>query len=182
MKNWRIRQAVKTLNQGGVIAYPTEAVYGLGCNPWDDEAVLRLLAIKQRPWSKGLILIAADFNQLQDFIKPVSPTVLKQLEATWPGHVTWLLPASDDTSEYLCGEHDNIAVRVTAHKQTIALCRAFGGAIVSTSANRATMRPAKSIHQVRWHLPDVDYVLAGECAGADKPSQIRDAATGEIIR
>ena len=182
MSNWKIKQAVTTLNNGGVIAYPTEAVYGLGCDPWDPQAVQRILTIKQRPWQKGLILIASDFNQLQDFIKPVSGDILKQLEDSWPGSTTWLLPASSDTPFYLCGAHNTIAVRVTAHPQTVKLCREFGGAIVSTSANIMGHRPAKTVHQVHWHLTDIDYILSGSCSGSNQPSMIKNAQTGEIIR
>jgi L-threonylcarbamoyladenylate synthase len=182
MVSWAIRQTVHTLRQGGIIAYPTEAVYGLGCDPWDEDAVMRLLDIKQRPSHKGLILIASDFNQLTDFIEPLSPEILKRLEATWPGPVTWLLPAKDTTPDYLTGEHDTIAVRVTAHRQTIELCRAAGHALVSTSANVSGSKPAKTIRQVRWQLPNVDTVLSGHCGGATHASQIRDAQTGTLIR
>ena len=182
MVSWAIRQAVHTLRQGGIIAYPTEAVYGLGCDPWDEAAVMRLLDIKQRPWHKGLILIASDFNQLTDFIAPLSPEILKQLEATWPGPVTWLLPAKDTTPDYLTGEHDTIAVRVTAHRQTVELCRTAGHALVSTSANISGSKSAKTIRQVRWQLPNVDTVLSGHCGGATQASQIRDAQTGTLIR
>lgn len=180
--NWRLRNAVLTLEAGGVIAYPTEAVYGVGCDPWNDEALMDLLELKQRPWEKGLILIASDFNQLQDFIQPVSPELLKQLQQSWPGPVTWLLPVRPEVSELLTGEHDTIAVRVTAHPLVRQLCEAFGGAIVSTSANLAGLRPAKNVHQVRWQLPEIDYVLPGALGGASQPSQIRDAKTGAILR
>jgi L-threonylcarbamoyladenylate synthase len=112
----------------------------------------------------------------------VSSAILAQLEATWPGPTTWLLPVSSAVPAYLHGEHETIAVRVTAHQQTAALCRAFGGAIVSTSANSAGKRPARTSHQVRWHLSDVDYILPGQCSGSNKPSAIRNAQTGEIIR
>ncbi len=182
MSSWKLRQAISTLNNGGVIAYPTEAIYGLGCDPWNVEAVQHLLDIKQRPWHKGLILIAADFNQLQDFIAPVSGEVLEQLEATWPGPTTWLLPAAPNTPFYLSGAHSTIAVRVTAHKQTADLCREFGGAIISTSANLTGRRPAKTSHQVRWQLPELDYVLSGSCSGSNQPSTIKNAKTGAIIR
>jgi L-threonylcarbamoyladenylate synthase len=182
MNNWRNRKAVNMLNQGGVIAYPTEAVFGLGCDPWDEDAVMELLHIKQRPWDKGVILIAASFNQLQDFIQPVDAQTLAKMEQTWPGPVTWLLPASEECPEYLTGSHETIAVRVTAHQPTIDLCNCFGGALVSTSANLAGQQPAKFAHQVRRKLPEVDYVMPGSCGGADKPSQIIDAATGNIIR
>lgn len=180
--NWRLRRAVQTLESGGIIAYPTEAVFGIGCDPWNDDALLDLLAIKQRPWEKGLILIASDFNQLQDFIQPVPAEMLKQLQQTWPGPVTWLLPVREEVSELLTGAHDTIAVRVTAHPLTRQLCEAFGGAIVSTSANITGLRPAKNVHQVRWQLPGVDYVMPGALGGASQPSQIRDARTGAILR
>jgi L-threonylcarbamoyladenylate synthase len=182
MDSWRIRQAVKALELGGVIAYPTESVFGLGCDPWDENAVMKLLTIKQRAWEKGLILIAADFNQLQDFIMPVSTEILEQLELTWPGPVTWLLPAQPDIPAYLTGEHQTIAVRVTAHKQTADLCRALDSAIISTSANLAGLPPAKTTQDVRWSFPDLDYVLPGMCSGSDTPSEIRDAQTGNRIR
>lgn len=182
MDSWRIRQAVKALEQSGVIAYPTESVFGLGCDPWDEDAVMKLLTIKQRAWEKGLILIAADFNQLQDFILPVSGKILQNLEKTWPGPTTWLLPAKPEVPEYLRGQHQTIAVRVTAHKQSADLCRAFDSAIISTSANLAGMPPAKTIHDVRWSIPDLDYVLPGLCSGSDAPSEIRDAQSGIRIR
>lgn len=182
MSNWKIKQAITTLEDGGIIAYPTEAVYGLGCDPWHIPAIRKLLEIKQRPWHKGLILIASDFNQLQDFIQPISAEILQQLEASWPGPTTWLLPAATNVPFYLTGKHNTIAVRVTAHKQTVELCRKFGGAIVSTSANLNSLRPAKTAHQVRWKLPDVDYVLSGSCSGENQPSTIKDAQSGVIIR
>lgn len=180
--NWRLRRAVQTLEAGGVIAYPTEAVYGVGCDPWNEDALLDLLEIKQRPWEKGLILIASDFNQLQDFIQPLPADLLQQLQQTWPGPVTWLVPVREEVSELLTGVHDTIAVRVTAHPLTRQLCEAFGGAIVSTSANLTGLRPAKNVHQVRWQLPLIDYVLPGTLGGARQPSQIRDARTGAILR
>ena len=182
MSSWKMRQAVKALKNGDVIAYPTEAVYGLGCDPWNQQAVERLLAIKQRPWQKGLILVAADFNQLQDFIAPLSAEILKQLESTWPGPITWVLPVSDYLPSYLTGLYDTIAVRVSAHQQTADLCREFGGAIVSSSANRASFHPAKTLRQVRWQLPQINVVLSGCCSSSDRPTEIRDAQTGERLR
>lgn len=182
MSSWKLRQAIRTLHDGGIIAYPTEAIYGLGCDPWNIKAVQQLLNIKQRPWQKGLILIAADFNQLQDFIAPVSAEILKQLEASWPGATTWLLPAATGTPFYLTGEHNTIAVRVTAHKQTAELCRQFGGAIISTSANVTGLHPTKTSHHVRWKLPELDYILTGICSGDKYTSMIKDAQTGKTIR
>ena len=182
MSSWKMRRAVSALDQGEVIAYPTEAVYGLGCDPWHEHAVYSLLDIKDRPWQKGLILVAADLNQLDDFIEPIDLDLAIEITGSWPGPTTWVLPAKKGVPDYLRGEHDTIAVRVTAHLQTVALCRQFGGAIVSTSANVAGMPPAKTARQVRWHLPEVETVLSGQCGDSDKPTQIRDGQTGEILR
>lgn len=182
MSSWKIRQAVLSLNQGKVIAYPTEAVYGLGCNPWHENAVYSLLDIKDRPWQKGLILIAANIEQLEDFIEPIHSALAHEIHASWPGPTTWVLPAKKGVPEYLRGEHDSIAVRVTAHHQTADLCRQFGGAIVSSSANLTGKKPAKSSREVRWNLPKIETVLSGQCGGANKPTQIRDGQTGDILR
>jgi L-threonylcarbamoyladenylate synthase len=182
LHNLRLKRAIAALDSGGVIAYPTESIYGVGCDPWDDNALSKILTIKQRPWEKGLIVIAADFNQLQEFIQPLSTDILQQLEATWPGPVTWLLPVKEGVSPLLIGEHDAIAVRVTAHPVARSLCEAYGGPIVSTSANLSGRAPAKQAYQVRQQLPEVDYILTGRLGGADKPSQIRDARTGKVLR
>lgn len=182
MSSWKIRQAVSALNRGRVIAYPTEAVYGLGCDPWHEHAVYSLLDLKARSWQKGLILVAADIEQLDEFIEPINLGLAQEVRASWPGPTTWILPAKKGVPDYLRGQHDTIAVRVTAHLQTAALCSQFGGAIVSTSANKAGRRPAKSSHEVRRCLPEIEAVLSGQCRGADKPTQIRDGQTGEILR
>ena len=183
MTPWQLREAVHVLHDGGLIAYPTEAVYGLGCDPLNADAVLRLLELKQRPWQKGLILIAADQTQLDPYLLPLDDIMRARIEPTWPGPNTWLLPARDETPWWLRGEHDTLAVRVTAHPVASALCRAFGGPIVSTSANLAGKAPAISPLQVRTAFGDqIDYIVHAPLGGADRPTQIRDGRTGEIVR
>ncbi len=183
MTPWQLREAVRVLRNGGLIAYPTEAVYGLGCDPLNEDAVLRLLDLKQRPWQKGLILIAADVEQLEQFLLPLDKTLRDRLEHTWPGPNTWLLPTRGDTPWWLRGEHDTLAVRVTAHYTASALCRAFGGPIVSTSANLAGKAPATSPLAVRNAFGDqIDYIVHAPLGGAERPTQIRDGRTGEIVR
>jgi L-threonylcarbamoyladenylate synthase len=183
MPSQQINEAVRILQQGGIIAYPTEAVYGLGCDPDNNEAVEKLLAIKQRSWDKGLILIAADFQQLRPYLAEVESALKEKILATWPGPVTWLWPANPAVSSLLRGKHDTIAVRVTAHSLAAALCREFGGPLVSTSANLSGKPPTHTADEVRSQLGDqLDYVLEGEIGGLSRPSQIRDAVTGEIIR
>jgi len=178
-----ITQAVPHLRAGRVIAYPTEAVYGLGCDPCNLAAVEKLLRLKTRPASKGLILIAATFDQLSPFILPLDETLQQRVMPTWPGFATWLLPVNSTISPLVHGEHETIAVRVSDHPFVRQLCLAFGGAIVSTSANRMGSPPAYNAQAVRNEFGErVDYVCEGEVGGHSKPSVIRDARTGGIVR
>ncbi len=123
----RLGLAAAWVARGGLIAYPTEAVYGLGCDPENGHAVRRLLALKARPEHKGLILIAADWAQLEPYVRGLGQTAMAAIHATWPGAVTWLLPARRETPRWLTGEHQTLAVRVTAHPLAAALCRQWGG-------------------------------------------------------
>ena len=177
-----LRRAARMLAAGGVIAYPTEAVYGLGCDPLDAQAVGRLLAIKQRPVEKGLILIASHFSQLRPFVQTPTPDIRQRLDASWPGPVTWLLPANPATPRWLRGVHPSIAVRVTAHPLAAALCATFGGAIVSTSANPAGRPPARSALQARIRCPGVDLIIPGATGPLVQPTTIRDAMSGRVLR
>ncbi len=180
---WRLRHAAGLLARGGVIAHPTEAVYGLACDPLNAGAVLRLLDLKQRPVEKGLILVASDMAQLRPFLAPLSDALLARVSASWPGPVTWLLPAREETPSWLRGTHASLAVRVSAHPLTRELCAAFGGALVSTSANPAGRPPARTALRVRRYFDArLDAILAGALGGQARPTEIRDAATGALIR
>lgn len=182
ISRFRLRGIARRLRQGAIIAYPTEAVFGLGCNPHDELAVMRLLEIKQRPVEKGLILIASHWEQLQPLLLPVDAEIRARVEETWPGPVTWLLAARPQTPVWLRGMHESLAVRVTAHPLAAALCDAFGGPIVSTSANASGRPPARTALQARLRCPGVDIVLTGATGGRRQPSEIRDAYTGERLR
>lgn len=180
---WHLRAAIAALDRGGIVACPTEAVWGLSCDPLDERACLRLLALKHRHWSKGLILVAADFAQLEPFVEVPSNNALRRATATWPGPATWIFPASDRTPMWISGDHDGVAVRVTAHPVLRALCRRYGGPLVSTSANPAGREPARSAYEVRRYFRSgVDALLPGALGGLAKPTTIRDAATGHILR
>ena len=161
--------ATQLLHQGGVIAYPTESVFGLGCDPMNRTAVMRLLAIKQRPVEKGVILIADDFERL----------VLNQ----WPGPFTWLLPAAEGVPNWLTGAHESLAMRVTAHPIAAALCRAAGMPLVSTSANVSHRPPARSALQASIRCGgEIDLIIHGDTGGLARPTPIRDALSGETLR
>ena len=182
MTAWRLRLAARAIRRGGLVAYPTEAVYGLGCDPRNPLAVLDLLALKSRPIHKGLILIAADFDQLRPYVTEASPARMAEVRASWPGPHTWLLPARANTPEWLTGEHTTLAVRVTAHPVANALCR-LAGPLVSTSANPAGRRPARDPLTVRRYFDDaLDLVVAGPVDRMRGPSAIRDAASGRLLR
>ena len=178
-------EAAIALQTGGVIAYPTEAVWGLGCDPRNEQAVLRLLAIKQREVEKGLILIASHLDQLRPFLNlaAVPAENLAAVLASWPGPHTWVMPASAAAPRWITGAHDGIAVRISAHPLVIELCNAYGGALVSTSANRAGQPAALTRETLDPAvLEGVDGLAAGETGGLGAPTAIRDALTGAAIR
>lgn len=175
--------ATDALRTGGIIAYPTEAVYGLGCDPADEAAVMRLLALKDRPVDKGLIVIAARVEQLAAFVDTDSLAQYPGLLESWPGPNTWLVPCFESTPAWLRGRYSTLAVRVTAHPVAAALCDAFEGPVVSTSANPGEQPPARDAAGVRDYFPGgVDVIVEGAVGVNDTVSSIRDARTGEQLR
>lgn len=180
-----IDRAVTVLHQGGVISYATEAVFGLGCDPDNKNAVYKLLAIKERPVEKGLILIAASFEQLLPYIDTtaLSEEQLQYALSSWPGPFTWVFPANEETPEWLTGKFTSLAVRVSAHPQVKELCLEFGKPLVSTSANLTTLPPCRTDQEVMKQLGNlVDYILAGDVGSQKNPSEIRDIITNQLIR
>jgi len=177
------QQAVQELRNGSVISYPTEAVYGLGCDPANEQAVRHLLALKQRSPDAGLILIAESFQRFEPYIGSVPEALKQRALATWPGPVTWLFPRAATVPDWLAGKHPAIALRVTDHVVCRELCAAFGGAIVSTSANRSGAAAPRSRSEVEACFPaGLSGIAEGELGGRELPSEIRDLVTGELIR
>ncbi|WP_130620682.1 L-threonylcarbamoyladenylate synthase [Dyella amyloliquefaciens] len=177
--------AAALLRRGGVLAYPTEAVFGLGCDPHDQGAFEHVFALKQRPATQGVLLIAADFSQVERYIdlSAVPSEVLAQVRASWPGPHTWIFPRSPAVPDWVAGAHAGIALRVTAHAPAAALCRAFGGALVSTSANPHGEPPARTAATVEAYFGDaLEGMLDAPVGDQQKPTVIRDAISGAIIR
>ena len=173
------------LRAGGVICYPTEAVYGLGCDPDDHNAVQRILALKQRAEDKGLILIADNFTQLLPYVDESKIPMDKRAEifSSWPAAITWALPAKSSTPKWLTGAHTTIAVRVSAHPVVKQLCQQFGKPLVSTSANIAGQQPEATLSKVKAVFNDqIDFYVEGALGGETKPSKIKDAFTTQLIR
>ncbi|MFC4726593.1 L-threonylcarbamoyladenylate synthase [Coralloluteibacterium thermophilus] len=180
-----IDAAARRLREGAVLAYPTEAVWGLGCDPMDAAAVERLLAAKRRPAAQGVILVAATLDQVAALVDLDALPAERRAAvlAAWPGPQTWLLPARDAVPAWIRGAHPNVAIRISAHPVVRALCLAAGMPLVSTSANRSGRPPAFAREELdAGLLAEIDGLVEGETGGLPAPTPIRDALTGTVLR
>jgi L-threonylcarbamoyladenylate synthase len=183
MNRLALRRAARIVRSGGVIAYPTEAVFGLGCLPRSAAAVGRVLAIKRRSWRKGLILIAATVAQLERYVQLPAEPRRSEVLRSWPGPHTWVLDARPEAPRWITGGRSSLAVRVTAHPLARELCLAVGDALVSTSANVSRRPPHRRLLKLRRDLGrQVDFVLAGALGGLAQPTVIRDGRSGRVLR
>jgi L-threonylcarbamoyladenylate synthase len=184
INRWHLKQAVREIKQGHTIAYPTEAIYGLGCDPFNKQAVEHLLALKKRHWKKGLILIAHSFSPLEKLLLPLDTDLKNRVLSSWEYEVvTWLLPAKPGIPKWLCGQSNKLAVRVTSHPLAANLCELWDKPLISTSANLTGRPAAKTALQVRQTFAEkIDYIIPGNVGGRTRPSEIRDAIAGSIIR
>jgi len=177
--------AVEAYKQGGILAYPTEAVFGLGCDPDNAEAIKKLLKLKKRPQSKGLILLAANYSQLLPYIDDSKIPQGKRFAvlSRRPDGITQVVPKNPNTSDLLTGDFDTIAVRITSQPDVVALCNQVNKPIVSTSANLSGEEPAKTWQELSSQLTkEIDFIVKGNTLGFNQPSTIIDALTGETFR
>ena len=171
------------LASGETIAYPTEGVWGLGCRPDDQQAVEKILLLKGRSWTKGLILVASELDQLTPYIASISEQQSLLLQEFWPGAVTFLITKTDRVPAWISGTSDKVAVRVSNHPTVIELCNELGGPLVSTSANPAGEIAAESAAAVvRYFGTKINYICEGELGGHKGASEIRDLETGALLR
>lgn len=170
--------------QGQLLVYPTEAVMGIGCDPDNETAVYQLLRLKNRAVEKGMILVADTYSRLLPYVNDnaVAPAMRAEIFSSWPGHNTWLLPKSASAPRWITGEHEKIAVRVSAHPVVRELCARLGKPLVSTSANPSGLTPATSLDEAKAYFKDKVVYVEGCVGGAHKPSTIRDCDSGKIIR
>ncbi|WP_044408761.1 L-threonylcarbamoyladenylate synthase [Thiomicrospira microaerophila] len=182
----RIAQAILKLQLGEVIAYPTEAVFGLGCHPFNQQAVEQILRLKQRSVEKGLILVAADPNALSNLTQLYHQAWSEKVLNSWKNPaqaITWVLPKTAACPNWISGEHDSVAVRVSHHPIVKSLCEASEqGVLVSTSANPAGLAPALNCQQIKHYFADQVWCLAGALGGLSQPSQIWDARSDQQLR
>lgn len=178
-----MKEVIRIIQQGGVIAYPTEAVYGLGCDPFNEVAVRRILKLKGRSESKGLILIAASWEQIKPLVLPINPKHLLTVKETWPEPITWLFPARVSVPHWIKGASKKIALRITSHPIAHDLCEQLGYPLVSTSANRAGQGPLRTAEEVQETFGEqLDFIVPGEVGSLEKPTEIRDVLTSKVIR
>lgn len=182
--NLQLQCASRAILQGGVIAYPTEAVWGLGCDPWNQQAVTRILELKNRPIEKGVILVAASVEQIRFLLDPLPEQLQHVAQSYWPGPVTCLLPdIKKQVPVWVRGSHSTIAVRVSEHPVVKALCEGAAMPLVSTSCNPAGWEPALNAQQVRKYFDDqLDEIVPGALGGNQKPSRIIDIVSGKQLR
>ncbi len=179
----QVEQGVNAIKSGGVIAYPTESVYGLGCNPFNQEAVMKILQLKGRLQEKGLIIIASHVQQILPLIKPIAPNDLARALKTWPGHQTWIFPKSPLVPPWISGAFDTIAVRVSAHPIVKKLCDSLNIPLVSTSANHANQEVLPSIKDIKMQFGDkIDAFINAPLGKHSKPSKITVAHTLKQLR
>jgi L-threonylcarbamoyladenylate synthase len=179
---WRLAQAARVVRAGGVIAYPTEGVFGLGVDPWQAAAVARLTALKGRRAARRYVIVAARLADVEPYVRIPGGAPGCEVRASWPGPVTWILPCTDRVPAWLRGPGETLAVRVTAHPLAVALCNRTGP-LVSTSANRAGRPPARDPLSVRHYFHgDIDFLLCGRLGGGAGPTEIRDGRSGRVVR
>ena len=177
------QHTAQVLREGGVIAYPTEAVWGFGCDPFNETAVQKLIDIKQRPFEKGVLLVADSIQRVEPWLKMLDQVIVEKMLATWPGPFTWVVPNNGVLPAIVTGGRETVALRVSAHEGVKQICEAFDGLVVSTSANRSGEDAITSEAEVHCQFGTVlDYIVPGILGGATSPSSIFDAISGQQLR
>ena len=171
------------LRRGGLVAYATRAVFGLGCDPRSAQGLRRLLRLKRRPAHKGLIVIGDSLQRLQRFHAPLTELQRARVISSETG-CTWLLPAGPRAWSLLTGHGRprRMALRVETYVDALQLCRSLRMALVSTSANRAGQRPVKTTRECLRQFGGQVRVLPGRVVPRARPSTIIDVVSEAIIR
>lgn len=170
------------LNQGGIVAYPTESCFGLGCDPSNKQAIKKILKLKQRDQSKGLIVIGTSVKQLRPLLGHLSMQQFAKLRANWPAALTWVCPASEACHPALTGGRGTIAVRVPAHKGARILCKLTNMPLVSTSANLSGRKSIKTWQAAQRKFGGRVKIIHGKIGHYRRPSQVRDLKSNQVLR
>ncbi|WP_343188142.1 Sua5/YciO/YrdC/YwlC family protein [Buchnera aphidicola (Ceratoglyphina bambusae)] len=167
-----------------VIIYPTDSVFGLGCDPESKKAVMSILKIKKRNINKGLILISSEYDQIKKYIskKNIPESNINKFYKLWPGPFTLLHPANKNVPIWIRGNSKFVALRITSNKYIKKICKNFGKAIVSTSANLSGFNPCKNKKDIKLQFGNKIYIMNGYVDHSKKPSSIINIINGEYIR
>lgn len=182
MSPWALNRLTRALAAGAIIGYPTDTIWGFGCDPLNPTSVARLLQIKQRPVEKGLILLTSKLEYCEPFIR-LDPDQRSTVQSPVTTPTTWLVEASEHCPVWIRGNHTTVAIRVTEHPLLRILCAGLQLPLVSTSANRAGKSTVRSALQLRRQFADeVDFIVTGFNTGGGKPSAIKSLACGNLLR
>ena len=179
--DFSIRHAAHIINHGGIIAYPTDTIYGLGCDPYNHDAVEKINQIKQRPLDKKFILLAADIDQVRPLILISEDQEKTLTQTTEP--TSWVIDASPDAPSWLVDENKTITIRISKHHDVTRLCHAAGHAIISTSANISGKKPASNALDLHRYFHDsVDKIILSSKNLTSKASKIIRLCDNYVIR
>lgn len=178
----RARALRAHLLAGGLVAYATRGCFGLGCLPWHVPALRRLVRLKRRPLHKGLIVVSDRLDRLRGLVAPLGAELEARARTRWPGHWTWIVPATRRAPPQLRGRHRALAVRVDNYSPVVQLCRAVRLPLVSTSANRSGEPPRRTTRAVRQAFGHAAWVVPGRCEPGSRPSTVADLRSGRILR
>lgn len=170
------------LKRGGLVAYPAEACYGIGCLPRHAHALRKLIRLKKRPQNKGMIVIGNSLPQLRPLLQRPSESLAAMLENEWPAPTTFLLPCRRLPPLLRGKGRSKLAVRVPAHEGARQLCAIAGTPLVSTSCNRSGGRPCKSRREAQRLFGRDVWIIGGRIGRQKTPSRIIDAETGKRLR
>jgi len=180
--DFHIRLAAHHVRHGGVIVYPTETVYGLGCDPFNEPAVDYLNFLKQRTPEKGLILLAGSLQQLELCIDiPDDPCRAKILSNEQP--TSWIVAAKNNLPSWITAKNGSVAVRISKHPVVTQLCSLLGFPLVSSSANPGGGKPAENMLQIQNYFHNqVHTILTSNIPASGTPSTLKHLTNNKIFR
>jgi len=169
--------------KGKIIAYPTESVFGIGCDPENEQSINKIIEIKNRGKQKGLIIIADEVKKLSKFIhKDYLDLFIKKSDIE-SKPTTWIVPSSKHVLNLVKGEDSSVALRITQHPIASRICKYSNKAIISTSANISSKTPAKNSNEILMQFgEEIDIIVDGRVGDSIKPTQIVDLITNKVIR
>lgn len=190
------KQAADWIKQGRVLAYPTESVWGLGCHPYQVQAIERILHLKDRPKSKGMLVVTGAAKHIQSWLDALPADRRQAVLESWQQAniqkqaFTWRMatPLHTNLPKQLVGAQSGVAVRVIGNALIESLCEHLKddtnphALLVSTSCNPANQAPACTLEQALGYFGDRVCYLSGPTMGYTKPSQIKDALSGQVLR